>query len=397
MKRAMLILALFMALGQFLVPAGESGGKGGDLLNRQLRLDAWGRTLAETCDFLTKQTGFSISIKHLPPDVAATRVYIHSERVRLHQLLECLARIAGCRYKMDGDSSARLVLGYEWVGSGFAARIYDIDDYLAPGQTAEDLKASLGELSKIVPFLSKDLFETTLEQYPAPGGKMSSRLRVILPEQLIQYFDGALLCLTGREEKTALAERIRQTDDDSQLMAAAMQKRVSLNYRSLPLKEVLRDLSTQTGLTIVPDSAAFGNVSPPALNITMLNVPLSQALDEIGKKLGLQRPVFIPPDMILLAYGPHEEWRLDKATRKLLWDGLEVKGFDAAAAAERLGGEKALMHMLIERVYPDVWKDPACSIVFNPRYGRLAVVAPKEVQAEIAAQIAAVAAGGNPQ
>lgn len=379
---ALVLVALTLAA--LSCPSGENGTPP---LERMLRLELWGAGLNDAVREIKAQTGVDVLFYRpdLPADRNTDNVYLVTGRVPLRTVMECLARRFAFRYRLSESGKIELSKGYGWVGGDPALRILRLESLTpASGGDPEQVERLLAEFVKPLPLLPGD-YSLTLERYPTPENSEALRCVAALPPVLGDYLEKAARCLSGEA-----GDQPSGNDADKGTFASAGRVRPDwegLLTRSVSspsggeLRAVLSELARQADIAVMipPPSAS---VAPPLMDLNAGRTGLGQASEELSTRYALGRRVFLASGAILFEGGTGDP-ELDARSRELFWNGLAVTGFDARAAADRLGGEAALLAMLKREAFPELWRDPACGMGYSPVTGRLAVAAPLNVMEAI--------------
>jgi hypothetical protein len=388
MKRihAATTVLLFLALAA-LSPAAD-----GPPLDRMLHISLWGESLDETVRAIKEQTGVDV-VFYLPDLPAeATRepgVYLVTGQVTLGTVLETLARRFGFRFRMAEGGRVELSRGYDWVGGEQALRFIRTS-VLANGEEAdEETRAFLQEFIKPIELLGGE-YTLRLEPYPVPGDAAHLRGTVVMPAVLADYLERAVACLGGAPgdyppppvPNPALYARARDYGADWEGFLA---RQVS-PPRGVDIKSMLSDVADQAGVAIIlrePPPASGRGLPEDVEQYT-----LGRVTEALSAGWNLGKRVFLSCGGVVFERGGGEGFETDARSRELFWNGLAVAGFDAGAAAEKRGAA-ALTGVLRREVFPGLWRDPVCSLVFSPLSGRLVVVAPLNAVQAVAARLAA--------
>lgn len=357
-------------------------------LERRVSLDLWGVGLGDALKEIRNQTGVEILVfpSDLPPEETAGGLYLVSGDVSLRTALECLARRYAFRYRVSGEGKIELSRGYGWAGNEPALRFLRLDAFLPPNADAGAARTLLREFLKPLPLAAGD-FSLILERVPAPNDRSFLRAVAVLPPAMADWLERAVKCLGGDagdwpaagQRPARLFATARRADAD---WRDILSRQVAFP-RSGDLRTTLAALCSQAGVAILLQSPGTGQFSSAGLPEG--NIGLGRASEEMVKKLGLERRVFLAAGAIAFESGPGAAWEMDDRSREIFWSGQAVAGFDVRAAAEKAGGGDALAARLKREVFPTVWRDPATAAVYCRENGRLVLIAPLDAVAAAAA------------
>lgn len=385
-------LFLFLIFAATQVFAGESVPP--YPLDRTLRLNLWGASLAETGKAINDQTGAQILF--YAPDLGkeflnAPAVHLVTGNVALATVLETLARQFAFRFRATAGGTVEISRGYNWVGGRQALRFVRTPPLTDDGAGDGALRELLAEMAKPLALLAGD-FTLAFEAYPLPGQPAARRGTLVLPAVLADYVERGVRCLAGdpgdypappEGAPDVLFARAREYGRRGRELAS---RQLFAPSGGSDLRTVLGDIALQTGTVIALAEPPAG--SGPALPAYMERYTLGGVCQILADEWKLGKQVFLASGAVLFAGGDAGERESDGRTRELFWDGLAVAGFDARRAAERARGGRALATLLRRDVFPGLWRDPVCSLTYSPLRGRLAVVAPANVMPAIAKRLA---------
>lgn len=357
-------------------------------LERRLRLDLWGAGLKDVALAVKESTGVDIVfyLPDLPAEENTDTVHLVTGDVSLATVLETLARRFGFRFRVAGATRVELSRGYGWAGAEPALRFARLDCLSVSGCSPEAERAFFDELLKPLPLLP-DGFTVRVEPYPLPGRPGAMRAAAVLPGELAGYFVKAVECLSGGGGDFPAGgggggffARAREGGIDwEQFLTRPVE-----NPRGENLRALLADIAEQTGAAIAlpppPAAAESGRLPADTFRHT-----LGRICETLSKDFALGRRVFLASGGVVFERGGEPDAETDARTRELFWNGLAVAGFDARAAAARAGGAEALLRRIRREIFPGLWRDPVCALLFSPVTERLAVVAPHNAVEKIAA------------
>lgn len=377
---------LLLALPAPAASAPDTAGDGRRVLERKLRLRLWGATLAEAAAEMEAQTGVPVkfSRQDFPQQAGARDVYAVSGPVELGTALEGLARRFGFRYRLSESGRVEVSRGYGWAVAAIdrpALCLARLDDLAREGGgDPASVRKFLGELVKPLALLP-DGYALELESYPTPGRPGNMRLKAVLPGTLADNLERAILCLLGAAgdypvPRPGLFARANASGAD---WDALLSRRIAHSGNNDPLS-VLAAVADSAGVAIVLSGPPPEDALPRLAAVLEGGPTLGQVSVGLSTACGLGRRVFLPCGAVVFTGGNGDAGvRLEDGGSELYWGGLAVAGFDAGQAADRLGGGRALTDRIRSRVFPAVWRDPACALLYSAETRRLAVVAPENV------------------
>lgn len=390
-KPALLRLFAALLLPLLLAPAPALPAEATDPLGRTLSLNLWGAGLSDFAVAVKRATGVDIVffLPDLPENENTDDLYLVTGEVPLAAALETLARRYGFRFRVAEAGRVELSRGYGWVSSEASLRFVRMDCLSAARCAPEDMEAFLRELLKPLPLLAGD-FSVRVERYPLPERPDALRAAAVLPPVLGDYFVKSVECLSGAAGDFPgegaggrFFVRAREYDPDWEPLLT----RPVRSPRGDSLRELLADVAGQAGVAIAlrepPAEGAEPSLSPDVFQYT-----LGRLCETLSEEFGLGKRVFLVPGGVVFERGETGAEALpemDGRGRELFWSGLAVAGFDVGGAAARPGGVEALLNRARREVFPGVWRDPACSIMYSPVTGRVAVTAPYNVVERMAA------------
>ncbi len=363
-----------------------------DPLGRTLRLNLWNAGLNDLALAIKQATNIDtvFYLPDLPEDENTDNLTLVTGDVPLATVLETLARRYGFRFRVAGPERLELSRGYGWVPREASLRFARMECLAAPQCTPGATEEFLRELLKPLPLLAGD-FSVRVESYPLPGRANALRAAAVLPDALGRYFVNSVECLSGAGGDfpggSGFFVRAREYGTDWEALLA----REIRSPRTDSLRALLADIAGQTGTAIAlrapPPEDGRGIPLPP----DVFRYTLGRMCEALSEDLGLGKRVFLASGGVVFEQGDGEPDALpemDARSRELFWDGLAVAGFDAEAAATRAGGAAGLLSRVRREVFPGVWRDPMCSLLYSPATERLAVVAPYNVVERVAALLA---------
>ena len=387
--RLALSIAALTALLALAAPGRVDGAE--HPLDRRLTLDLWGAGLNDVAKAVKAATGVDIVffLPDLPLDKYADNVYIVTGEVTLATVLEALARRFSFRFSVAESGRVELSRGYGWIPLEPALRFSRMNClYPSADCSPANMRAFLSEFIKPLSLLPGG-FSLRVETYPVQGNPGHLRSTAVLPRELADNLDQGVRCLSGEagdypapRPGARLFAQAREYDGDwEKLLARQVQV-----PRGDSLRALLADVARQTGVAIVlraPPSRE-GRLDPDVVRYT-----LGRICETLSNSWGLGKRVFLSSGAVVFERGAGDVFETDARSRELFWGGLAVAGFDAKRAAEACGGGSGLVALLRREVFPGVWRDPACALVYSPVSGRLAVVAPCNVIEALARRLAA--------
>lgn len=376
--------------------AGESAGP----LDRRLRLNLWGAGLADVARAVKEAAGVDIVfyLPDLPTGENTDNVYLVTGDVPLSAVLEALARRFAFRFRVAETGRVELSRGYGWVGREPVLR-FARTDCLSGGECSpESERHFLEEFLKPLPLLAgnggENDFSVRVEAYPLPGRPGALRAAAALPAALAEYFAKGTACLSGSagdypaaprgtEERFFARAREERGAEWEELLTRAVYRDVRRDGGGgEDLRKLLADVAEQAGAAIAlraPPAGAEG-VRLPA---DVAEYTFGRICETLSDDFGLGKRVFLSSGGVVFERGEEAGIEMDARSRELFWSGLAVAGFDAGRAAEAAGGGDALLRGIRREVFPGVWRDPVCAVVYSPVTERVAVVAPYNVVGKV--------------
>lgn len=363
------------------LPAGAAGDA--PPLDRPVSLNLRGVGLTDAIREITAATGVHIRFYRpdFPPGEEEGNLHLVAGRAPLRTVLEVLARRCGFRYRLSAEGRVELSRSYGWAADDPVLAFTPLDGVpLGDGQPPP-IPPVVEEIVKLRHLLPS---EARLEIEPRPRREAvdSRQLVSALSPVLSDYLVRAISCLSGapgdypapgrRAHPYAAAADVRPAWPD------AFQIRVRLSGGDVGA--ALAELARQTNFSFV-FAARPGEGAP---RVEGGESSLVHATEKIAAALGLPKRVFLGGGAVSFEPGPGNAWEIDNRNRELFWDGLAVAGFDARPAAQRAGGGAALVELVRQSLFPGLWRDPACSVVYEESSGRLVLVAPLNVVEEVA-------------
>lgn len=377
-----------------LLLSAAAAGDGRRVLDETLRLDLWGATLAETAAAIEAQTGVAVkfSRQDFPDQASSGDVYLVSGTVQLRTVMEGLAQRFGFRYRVSETGRVEVSRGYGWAVSAIdrpALCLARLDDLSREGGgDPEAVRKFLGELVKPLALLP-DGYSLELESYPTPGQPGNLRLKAVLPGALADNLERAVRCLQGDPGDYPVPRRdlFARARAASANWDALLSRRVA-DAGGEDMRAMLADIGESVGVAVVLAGPPSGGCAPRLAAALEGGASLGQAAAGLSSLCGLGRRVFLACGAVVFTGVAGDGLELGDGDKELFWGGLAVAGFDARAAAARFGGGRELTDRIRASVFPSVWRDPACALLYSPETGRLAVVAPENVLAEVNAVVA---------
>ena len=372
--------AFFLLLAAFLFPflSPVSGAASDSPLDRRLTLNLWGAGLNDFAREIKESIGVDILFyrSDLPSDQNTDNVYLLAGDVPLRTVLECLARRYAFRYQVSATGQIRLSRSYGWVGPEPILKFRKLDGIASVNDDDAALRRLLRELIKPLPLLAAPAgspFSLNIEAVPTPESGRSFRCVMALPPEMADYLDRAILCLAGDPgDIAAETDRRRLSAVASPTPPAwrtVLDKEVRLSGPGEP-RALLFEMARQAGVAIIlhsppPRKGFFA--APPDRAIS-----LGEAIRTVSADSGLGRRAVLASGSVCLEPG-NEGLEMDESSRELFWGGLAVAGFDVRAAE---GGGQALAPRIRREVFPELWRDPVCAVVYCHAVDRIAVIAP---------------------
>ncbi len=365
-----------------------------DPLDRRLRLNLWGAGLKDVAVAVKEATGVDIVfyLPDLPAEENTDNVYLVTGDVPLSAVLETLACRFGFRFRLartEQGGRVELSRSYGWVPAEPTLRFARMPRLSAPGGAPERERDFLDELLKPLPLLAGD-FAVRVEPYPLPGNPDALRIAVALPGELAEYFVKSVDCLSGapgdypvRPESAVARARGEGVPDWEALLTRPVRQPGGGDVRA-----VLADVALQTGTVIAlraPPAGAGRGVFPP----DVFRYTFGRICEVLSRDFELGRRVFLASGGVVFERGEEAAIETDPRSRELFWSGLAVAGFDAGEAVRRAGGADVLLAHIRREVFPGVWRDPVCSLLYSPVTERLSVTAPYNVIEKTAAFLSA--------
>ncbi len=360
-------------------------------LDRVVKIEVWGGGLNDVVQAVWQQAGVEMLL--YPSDFAAPYamgpLYMSGGRATLRAVLEGLARRHGFRYRVSNAGKIEISRGYDWAASEPALRFIRLDAITpANGANLEEMRVFLGELIKPLPLVAGD-YSLTLEKSPTRENPASIRAVAALPPVLADYLERAVKCLSGDPGDARGGVRFENRNfavawDKPPDWGNLLDRQVRIPAAS-DVRKAIADVCDQAGVVMILHGAPNpGPAQPLPGNGT---TGLGRMAEELAARFNLGKRVFLPSGAILFEPGQAAEMETDPRSRELFWGGLAVAGFDARLAAERAGGAANLIAALKRDVFPWLWRDPVCAIVFSPVSGRLAVIAPANAVEAVAGKL----------
>lgn len=378
-----------LALVAILIGHAAGAGEGRDVLRRNLRLRLWGSSLVETAEAIRSQTGVAVgfSLQDFPERASARDVYLVTGRVELAAVLEGLARRYGFRYRVAETGRVEVSRGYGWAVDPIDRPALCLTRLEAlSGEGDGDPAAArsfLAELFKPLPLLPEG-YAVELENYPLPDNPDNLRIKAVLPGTLAQYLDAAVLCLLGdpgdRPDSPSRRAGLFAAAHDYPVEWEEFLSRQVPGFDGFDLPPVLERAADATRTVFVLGGPPARDGEARMRELAMGRPGLGQFTAILSGAWGLGRRTFLSCGAVVFSGGADEDgFDVETESRELFWGGLAVAGFDAAAAAKEMGGGGALTDAIRNEVFPSVWRDPVCALLFSQKTGRLAVIAPENV------------------
>lgn len=382
-----LVVVAVVVAGVVLPRSPSARAADGPILERSLHVSLWGESLDETVRAIKEQTGVDVVfyLPDLPPETTREEnVYLVTGQVTLGTVLEALARRFGFRFRISEHGRVELSRGYDWVGEDQSLRFIRTAPLADGEQADEETRGFLQEFIKPLELLAGE-HTLRLEPYPVPDNAGYLRGTAVMPAVLAEYLERAVACLGGapgdyppplRPNPTLFARARDYGRDWERLLA----RQVS-SPRGVDIKSILSDVADQAGVAIVIRNAPSG--SGRGLPADIDRYTLGRVTEVLAAGWNLGKRVFLSCGAVVFEGGAGEGLEMDARSRELFWNGLAVAGFDARAAAERME-PGALVGALRREVFPGLWRDSVCSLVYSRAVGRVVVVAPMNVVQAVA-------------
>ncbi len=401
MKRALpfILMALFLAapLGRAatasLRPPDAAAAAAVPPLDRPIRLSLWGAGLNDFAREAKRQTGVDVLyfLADLPPEENVDDLFLISGQVPLATALDALAYRYRCRYRLSEAGQVEISKGYGWVGEGQALRFARLPPLVGNDSRPEATGRFLLELVKPLELLPGD-FSLAVERYPLPERPEGLRLTAVLPPVLADYLLRAVRCFQGDagdyraggggEAGRNLFARARKLPGDwGELLGRQVPA-----PRGGSLRELLVDLADQAGVAVILANPP-GDEPGAALPADIERYSLARVTEALAAGWGLGGRVFLASGGVVFTKGVGEEYELEARSGEGYWDGLAVAGFEARRAVAWAGGEDVVLGLLRREVFPWVWRDPLCGMLYCAATGRLVVVAPDNVVRAVAERL----------
>ncbi len=391
------LLTALLSLAAAVPVAGESPDP---VLRRRLRVEAWNAPLMDLMRTVSRETGVTLRISPalIPPEeVPDRRVFLDTGEVSLGLLLEFLSRDLDCRYRLDGPDAVWLSAGYDWLSreEGIHEPVpyrHRVGTLLSARQTPSDFLQQTLEAIRIHALLD-DAFVTLEEPHLGIVAMLPPRLRDTLHETLLAMSEPGL----------PLDNPVPDTMDPSlaRLVQDLRRRRILLHYRDQPLPAVLRDISTQAGVTVVLSAAAASRLAEKSVSLDTGEISAQEGIDRLRESLGLSGVELYPGGGVRLTDSALGWPRHAAISRAFLWEEAVVRAYDVYPLEARYPSGDDLARYIRERVQPDAWLDPATGIVFHEPSGNLIVVASPDLQERVHAELSRTAlalerSGGTP-
>lgn len=382
---------LFGALLCLFLVIARSPGAAGDApspLDRAFHADFWGTGFVDIANAITSHTGVKLGTypADLPEIRNAAPIYLVSGRTSLRTVMECLAFRFSFRYRLSETGVLELSTGYGWAAGEPALKILRLDKTVPAGSKPEALHPLLMECVKPVALTPGD-YSLSFERYPTRENPHGVRCLAVLPPVLANYLERAVLCLEGDSgdypdfTRPGLHAHAGTAPTD---WNGILSRPITVPLAN-DLRGILVDITGQSATAIA--LAVPPNASSAPLTGMDSRTGLGIVSGLLAVRYGLGQRTMLAGGGIVYAPGQDGAMALDNRSRELYWTGLAVAGFDAARAAERAGGGDNLKMAIRRKVFPELWRDPACAIVYSPASGRLAVIAPANAVRAVAAKI----------
>ncbi len=357
-------------------------------LERSLRLSLWGAGLNDFAREAKAQTGVDVLffLADLPPDQNVDNLFLVTGPVPLGAALDVLAYRYRFRYRLSATGQIEVSKSYGWVGDARALRFARLPPLAGDDARPEATGRFLLELVKPLELLPGD-FSLGVEDYPLPGRPEGLRLTAVLPPVLADYLVRAVRCFQGEAGDDPagggtggaggnLFARARPLPGD---WGELLGRQLPAPRGDGGLKELLQTVADQAGVAILLDSlpGEGGGASGRGLPADILRYSLARLTEALAAEWGLGGRVFIASGGVVFNPGAGEgDYQLEGRNGEAFWDGLAVAGFAAKRAVEAAGGEEVVLRLLRREVFPWLWRDPVCGMLYSGATGRLVVVAP---------------------
>ena len=372
-----------LVLAVWLWAAGASCADAPDW-NKPVNIDVRGGTLGDLIGQLSRQAGVSLqpsrNLCGQNQELWKEPLYLQARGITVRQAVEWSARALSCRYRYMGGNAAEgfrvwLDNSYSWVERGDVGMVLSNVEALLDGvYGVPDLDRQLGEIFKAI-----TLFDNTYYFRLEEHGE-EVKLVAALPGALKPLLDGGRGLLEERGSSVS-AQAARPVDKPERDLVVRLARKVMAAYRQRPLNEVAADLAAQGGVFIGFDQAHFRGGRLPLVTLDKGEMLLREAIEALGKQVGLLGIEISLPGGIWLSRRPADWTR--QAGREFVWgDTAQARAYYVGDFKEGLNGQ-LLANQVRQRVCPDAWLDPAASVTYHPPSGNLLVIASPAMQQEV--------------
>jgi hypothetical protein len=362
--------------------------------DQKIQLDLWGKNLVDAYNQITQRAGIDVRISPSymrPEHFKSVKVYLAANSITARQAIEWLSRAIGCRYRIDGRTSVWLSGSYDWMKEEPDVLIPDqpVNSLMSSEEQASSFEMKLMELVKANSLFGERYF-LRIEEERAGREEFTCKLVAVLPATLKKYLAESLELMTKRGAEI-VAPPARVISPAETALLKSLGAKIVVRYRKRPLREVLADLSLQTGLNIAFDHTPFRERPLPEITLELGEVTAREALEKLAAEMGLGGCELDAPGCVWLTARPCN-WGTT-ASREFQWEGMEVKAFACQELAAAMGGGKVLAHQIrrrIDRTHPELWHDVSTAAVYHEKSGNLIVVAPREIQEAVQGELFAL-------
>lgn len=346
--------------------------------SREIRLDAWGVPLTEAMNQVMEQSSVDITTAPSMGSMAQLktyRVYIYADHIPAYQAIEWISKSIGCRYIRDGAHSVMLTCGLEIAMQEQQKVIFEnVETLLGDQKDKTAFTNVLQELTKPLALLPQRNYLRVEEQDP------EIKLVAALPQTMALNVR-KILQIMGEKGIAVVPESIPVAPKDEIDLFSKLNTTVIVRYNNRPLREVVQDLTLQSGLMIAIDCTPFQTSEPSPITLDTGEMVFRDAIESLGKQLNLQGVQFMLPHSVWLT-ADTQRWAASYSRRNL-WDALTVQGYNISSFASAAGGGESIAHRIRTTICTETWEDPVTGVCFFPPTGCLIVVAPVEVQRDV--------------
>ncbi len=394
-------LPILLALILFTATAGHTASAplrpaAASPLDRPIRLSLWAAGLNDFAREVKSQTGLDVLfyLADLPQTENTDNLYLVTGLVPLAAVLDALAYQYHFRYRLSDTGQIELAKSYAWTGAAQSLKIIRLKPLVNHDPKPEATRQFLLELLKPLALLPGD-FSLEVESYPLPNQPQNLRLTAVLPPVLANYLTRAIRCLQGeggdyppnpmRPKENNLFARARALPGD---WGNLLGRQVT-TPKATGLREILMEVAEQAGVALLldlPPKRENGEKLPADIE----RYSLARLTEALAKNWGLGGRVFLAGGGVVFERGRSGDYEIDGRGREAYWDGLAVAGFQIGGLVERAGGIDLVLGILRREVFPGLWRDAVCSMLYCGATGRLVVVAPENAVAGVGERLRAL-------